>query len=309
MIERNHFSCVSCGNDDLDYSHAYIYKSEIFKEYFPSLAIHKCNSCQLLQVNHSLLNNNFLTDYYIFHYRNTAEIAVAVDKKNTAFLQARGIAIAKLAKKYTNTISVRRIFELGAGFGYNLKALGELFPDAVLMTDEIDSELGSNFSKANLSDGEFDIIVLSHVLEHLLDPGQYLSAIHQSLSEDGVVIIDLPNEDSDFIYQQSPDGGYHEPHITFFSMSTFQDFLTNIGSDLFEIKEIGTAGLRKKASNEVSLVQKIYFRLTDIPLLQKVMKKIYHLIIGKSASQEYDFSNLTPEDDKIFIRTAMKKVK
>src|SRR4029079_7408218 len=47
-------------------------------------------------------------------------------------------------------------------------------------------------SLTNLS-GKFDIITLIHVLEHLPYPKQWLETLHQYLTPNGVIIIQLPD--------------------------------------------------------------------------------------------------------------------
>lgn len=41
--------------------------------------------------------------------------------------------------------------------------------------------------------GEFDLIIMSHVLEHLVDPGAELSAMRDVLSPKGVIFLEVPN--------------------------------------------------------------------------------------------------------------------
>ena len=55
-----------------------------------------------------------------------------------------------------------RAFEVGAGYGYNLRALKALYPDLLLFTDELDEsiDLPDEIRRANLTDGPYDIVVL-----------------------------------------------------------------------------------------------------------------------------------------------------
>lgn len=41
--------------------------------------------------------------------------------------------------------------------------------------------------------GPFDVIVLSHVLEHLVDPGRLLDQLHSVLEVSGILAVALPN--------------------------------------------------------------------------------------------------------------------
>ena len=75
---------------------------------------------------------------------------------------------------------------------------------------------------------QFDVIVLSNVLEHSLDPSQMLAAIYRLLNPGGIVCISCPNSQS---WLRKVFGRYwinwHVPfHLTHFSKKTLTDLLT-----------------------------------------------------------------------------------
>jgi 2-polyprenyl-3-methyl-5-hydroxy-6-metoxy-1,4-benzoquinol methylase len=75
---------------------------------------------------------------------------------------------------------------------------------------------------------QFDVIVLSNVLEHSLDPSQMLAAIYRLLNPGGIVCISCPNSQS---WLRKIFGRYwsnwHVPfHLTHFSQKTLTDLLT-----------------------------------------------------------------------------------
>jgi hypothetical protein len=70
--------------------------------------------------------------------------------------------------------------------------------------------------------GLFDVVVLSHVLEHFSNPGQVLSQVRQLLKPDGILIVIVP------IYTPlSTDGHWH----TGWNVLQLGNFLTNAGFD------------------------------------------------------------------------------
>jgi 2-polyprenyl-3-methyl-5-hydroxy-6-metoxy-1,4-benzoquinol methylase len=76
-------------------------------------------------------------------------------------------------------------------------------------------------------DQKFDVIVLSNVLEHSLDPSKMLSAIYRLLNPGGIVCISCPNSES---WLRKSFGKYwinwHVPfHLTHFSQKTLTDLL------------------------------------------------------------------------------------
>lgn len=57
--------------------------------------------------------------------------------------------------------------------------------------------LNQTLEDTNFADGSFDLIRLSHVLEHMRDPVRSLKVLRQWLSEDGVLYIEVPNIEVD----------------------------------------------------------------------------------------------------------------
>ena len=130
---------------------------------------------------------------------------------------ARAAALAELAAEHC-VGPAARAFEVGAGYGYNLSALKALYPDLLLFTDELDEsiDLPDEIQRASLSDGPYDIVILSHVLEHFAYPKRVISATLNALSKNGVVVIEVPNDVPGIVPLNGPD----EPHLTFFTAQT-----------------------------------------------------------------------------------------
>ena len=114
----------------------------------------------------------------------------------------------------TRGLTIRRILDVGAGTGSNLSALKHLHPQAhtaAITCSYLEAaQLGkladqtfvadlnqlidsSDWQTIGLGDAHFDLILVSHVLEHLQEPAQVLVSISSLLSSDGLVLIALPN--------------------------------------------------------------------------------------------------------------------
>lgn len=90
----------------------------------------------------------------------------------------------------------------------------------------------------------YDVVVLSHVLEHSLNPREMLIHVSRILNSDGQVWICCPNVKS---WQRNTFGRYwinwHVPfHITFFSAKTLEPLINNTGFEVIKIK-YATPGL------------------------------------------------------------------
>ncbi|HHQ4902869.1 TPA: class I SAM-dependent methyltransferase, partial [Aeromonas veronii] len=108
------------------------------------------------------------------------------------------------------------------------------------------SELGNieNYQWESKLDGnKYDFIIFADVLEHLYSPGKVLQSIKSFLSNNGVVIISVPNVGHDGVllelfneeFNYRDTGLLDDTHIRFF---TYQNLLNMVNdSGFFAIKE------------------------------------------------------------------------
>ncbi len=74
----------------------------------------------------------------------------------------------------------------------------------------------------------FDVIVLSHVVEHLLDPQELVQGLPSILSEDGLVYIEVPNLLRPFV----PMGYFMFEHLNYFTPTTLKTLMEVSGFDV-----------------------------------------------------------------------------
>ena len=101
-----------------------------------------------------------------------------------------------------------------------------------------------------LEDGRYDAVVFADVLEHLVDPGVVLDAIKPKLSDDGVLVISLPNVrhwsvvgpllEGRFTYEDA--GILDRTHLRFFTRASIQDLFAAHGYDIVEMKQVRFGG-------------------------------------------------------------------
>tara|TARA_Y100001968_G_scaffold150815_1_gene137987 strand:- start:1938 stop:2654 length:717 start_codon:yes stop_codon:yes gene_type:complete len=136
-------------------------------------------------------------------------------------------------KKYTNTAGVRkdgsqddqyysnsrpeilsrvpdnpgRVLDVGCGNGMVGSAIKDKYPNsqvigiefskeaAGLAADKLDDVWRINLNELSSDDihGEFDVIICADVIEHLLDPQSCLQILHSKLTQNGIVILSIPN--------------------------------------------------------------------------------------------------------------------
>ncbi len=79
--------------------------------------------------------------------------------------------------------------------------------------------------------GSFDVLILSHVIEHLLDPVDFLQRAGRFLKTGGMVVIEAPGVDTALFDLFGPDYNMVRPpeHIDFFTMDTIRTLLERAG--------------------------------------------------------------------------------
>lgn len=102
-----------------------------------------------------------------------------------------------------------KVLDYGSGDdGY----LGKTIAHAASALTSSDAEVVSyNFQQSSEpKEGYFDLIVLSHVLEHVADPIALLTKVRRHLSEHGRILIAVPFESHAWLYRRSAYLNYHQ---------------------------------------------------------------------------------------------------
>jgi 2-polyprenyl-3-methyl-5-hydroxy-6-metoxy-1,4-benzoquinol methylase len=259
--------CVSCSHA-LSWLRRYEFKSKAFRQVYRDGAVYFCTVCGLNQVDVSKIDDLALTQYYRSTYRPLAMIGIG--DAGHGWYRARATALADLAVEFMLE-NPKRIFEVGAGYGYNLSALKARFPNALLLTDELDESIHfpETISRASLADGPYDVVILSHVLEHFTDPKRLIASALKSLAKDGFVVIEVPNDVPGIFPMNGPD----EPHLTFFTERTLNALLG--GTSAYAV------GPPYQSKNLYTHIRRFASRvLTRTPVLSSLIRKRRAMVIS-----------------------------
>jgi SAM-dependent methyltransferase len=153
-----------------------------------------------------------------------------------------------------------RVLEIGCGTGATLAALKrmgsshvcgvELFEAAAAKArartgiDEVRAGDAQTHLDA-FEDGSFDLVVASHVLEHLVDPWQAARAIHRVLAPNGMFIGAIPNVRHMSVlvplvfrgrWHYTPSGILDRTHIRFFTHHSIREMLVGAGFSDIELR-------------------------------------------------------------------------
>ena len=310
--------CVSC-SAIIELYGEYIYRTSHFKDILRDNKLYKCSACELVQANHLDINPKELEEYYRKIYKKENHDLSPLKKPFWKW-KGRGINFVWMINEYLpNKEEPLEIYELGSGDGFNVAEFKTAFVNSIIHKDDFDTDsLNSELPKLDLDvKGNYDIILLSHVLEHLIDPQAWVSRIIRCLKKEGILIIEVPNDNSSFVrrsfrYQTKQ---YDEPHISFFDSRSIV-VLCNQFSTTIKIEDVYTSGVTfaeryLKAGIITRLVKKLQSFIDE----SKKNKSVYNnaqLISWftdylRNISRRID-SNSNPDKEGDLLRIVLRKL-
>ena len=149
----------------------------------------KCSKCSLVSI---VRDKNGIN--YDFYYRDDDYKKLESHFKN--IFQKR----VNIVKRFHKNPGV--ILEIGCSNGVMLDIFKkdgwetwgvEPSENAEYAIDKGHKILQTTFEKVNITPDYFDVVLLNHTLEHLVDPQKVLMKIHTLLKKQGIVFVDVPN--------------------------------------------------------------------------------------------------------------------
>ncbi|MBK9190601.1 MAG: class I SAM-dependent methyltransferase [Crocinitomicaceae bacterium] len=160
-----------------------------------------CNNCGLQYTNpvpeEALIGNYYKSDSYVSHSSSKEGLI------NRVYHVVRWYSLRKKVKLIGKLSAGRNLLDIGAGTGHFLKVAKDkgwrfvgLEPDAdarsfAKTSNEVD--LLPIEQLHNQIDGQFDVITMWHVLEHVYHLQRDLERIVKLLKEDGCLVVAVPN--------------------------------------------------------------------------------------------------------------------
>jgi len=209
-----------------------------------------CNTCEMVFAN-PMPSDSALAEFNSSYF-SSAHGGKPQSRTATAFFS--GIARLRVAylEPYltTHQITVSRVLELGPGPGFFARNWLEKHPSTIYNAIETDSSCHASLQEIGVclmdpdqlhAKGEpFDLIVMSHVLEHISRPIEFISEATKNLRKGGVLFIEVPCRD----WEHKP---IDEPHLLFFDKEPMKRLLENQGFGEIKVSYHGQkiANLRK----------------------------------------------------------------
>jgi 2-polyprenyl-3-methyl-5-hydroxy-6-metoxy-1,4-benzoquinol methylase len=139
------------------------------------------------------------------------------------------------------------------------------------------SFFSSDNAKRIYGDKKFDLIITRHVLEHILDLNDFISATKNVLNDDGLLVIELPDSQLNLEYM---DYGLWEEHINYFTYPTLKRLLNKHGFQIIHHESTLFSGrammLFCKKINNVKKVSNASLSEIDDIILYKRNWKIFN---------------------------------
>jgi len=240
MKTKEKLACWICGYDDISARGGH--------REFVDFQIQTCLSCKLYFVSPAP-DENFLLKYYRQQYRENENNLSFYYRETQRFR-------AESQYRYLTKILGNHFFrnkaclDIGCGMGVFLNKLREKGA-AVKGFDPRKKLISYGKERWNLpiftadigsylfGENQFDLISLSHVLEHLRDPIGRIRQIIMCLKKGGYLFIEVPNNNSEKISWQLDVRKKTDEHLTFFNKENVQTFLKNKGLKIIHVTTCG----------------------------------------------------------------------
>lgn len=162
----------------------------------------KCRHCGLLHVNpqltaetqDSIYKQSKTADHWIKLQKKSKEQTWNAEKKYRPALEELQRIYPQGGKLLDVGCSIGQFLTLARDAGWSVRGI-ELNPDAAAIARRDYGLLihEKKISEAGFADGEFDVVTLWGVFEHLTDPNGMLQDVRRVLKKDGLVLFFVPN--------------------------------------------------------------------------------------------------------------------
>ena len=224
--------CISCGNLSM--------KKYTDTSYL-KLPVFHCEKCTFYVTGESEIAKHVESTYKDKHWgENNLWSAKDAIKNNYDDVKSQGkkrswISQCKYCKPYMN--NKKKVLDIGAGQGqvsfwfdnegfsvtaiepdaYNVKLINEKLKNVCCLV--------GNAEDFNLKES-FDIIWMSHVLEHVINPIDFFKNVKKNLASDGIFFIEVPNCENYTILNSSI---FKVPHTFHFSKQSLLNLVKKSG--------------------------------------------------------------------------------
>jgi 2-polyprenyl-3-methyl-5-hydroxy-6-metoxy-1,4-benzoquinol methylase len=243
-----------------------------------------CMGCGLVR-HDPIPTRQELSDFYLNNYRKEYKNTVKPKKKHILRYGKWALERLDRFKNYIGTDT--KILDIGSGSGEFVYLLNKMGYESTGLEPSLDYSkyckeslniniIQDSFENMNFKAGEFDVITLHHVLEHLQNPFEALSKFNSWLEKGNLLVIDVPNIDG---INRAFGNLFHYAHIYNFSPATLIAVAKKAGFEVVENQNLNCTNLvfRKVAEPNAENFYEIKDNYTKIKkqLLEKTFSAHY----------------------------------
>ena len=256
------YICPVCSSQDAGKSEKYRGKYPVFDD----ISIIECLRCGAWSA-FPVIQQERLSILYEENYWNKE-----IYSRRLSYLEAQMTSRCEYIKSATNFSGALKVLDVGASVGVFNRVAGRCFEKCTVdysavevnpaALDFLKNNCDNNriFNSIDEAPGGFNLIILSHILEHISSPKMFLSAISEKLTDGGVIFVEVPN--CDFRFKK-----YHQPHMLFYNISSLKKVIEQAG---FKCMSVDTCGRKVRQ-------MQIEANLSQYSLLEKVGQVISRL--------------------------------
>ena len=266
--------------------------------------MYKCEKCLLVYAD-KIPSKDEINNYYNsgLYYQNSTN---PNDLGYLKFSEKISKSRLKLLCKNIDFESISRVLDVGAGnaqFGVVLKKINsKIIYDIVepdpLIGEKVKEKAENCYQNiGQLEYNEYDLIIINQVLEHVVDPVEFLISLTKPLKSRGYIFIDVPNSDYKFKNDFSP-------HILFWNIASLKRLIQLCKLQLLFIDSVGMDIRKAKKLNNASLWEKLFNRWFIIGKLNFIFNK-FGINFKYDTFKKFESNNYG--GNRIWIRCIMQK--
>jgi len=230
------YKCPVCNSDS--YRLKSVYAG--FSRGFTGKSVVECKGCDFLSI-FPLPIEEELNAYYNSYWESRG----GIENKMPLFKAQAQARFEFLAPFIPKDLTLK-VLDVGAGLGFFYDALfgnlnrREISYNVVEPDSSAIDILKSRIKGVNVlpeSEGlkeKFHLILLSHLLEHVRDPLEFISGFKDKLCNGSLIFVEVPNQD--YLFKAK-----NEPHLSFFEPKTLSRLIEEAG---FRVIKMDTCGVR-----------------------------------------------------------------
>lgn len=224
-------NCPICNSTEVDIT-------ENYRNLHPSFSALKrvhCKLCQMVFANP--MPSEADLEKYNASYFDSAHGGLTENVQAIAFFKGIARIRGSHLQKYIDKIGVNltSILEIGPGHGFfasnwifkNPTTDYKVIETDTSCYDSLD-KVGVKILKPEEKINQVDAVVISHVLEHVSNPKEFLTAVTKDLKLGGVLFIEVPCKD----YEHK---SIEEPHLLFFDKKPMELLLRGLMFDQIQV--------------------------------------------------------------------------